>query len=133
MYLSRLCFSLVFLSFCAGCIQSQQPLSNRNSQLTQGNVQLTLKVGKTTKSVVLNKFGAPNVITRDGSGKEVWTYQRSAQISQSSTQSAYWTIILAGQSGRGSGFETSSRMITLIIKFDSRDVVFDFKSRTSTF
>ena len=115
-----------------GCIPPQ-PVADRNSQLTQGNVQLSVQVGETTKAQVLESFGAPNVTTRDGSGKEVWTYQRSAQVAQSSSKSGYWTILLAGQSGGSSGFETSSRMITLIIKFDANDVVSDFSSRTSNF
>jgi len=128
--LSILFFTAIFLS---GCMNKIQPLSDRNSSLTQGNVQLNVKVGTTTKSDVLENFGSPNITTRDGSGQEVWTYQRSAQVSQSSSESGYWTILIVGEQGRSSGFESSSRMITLIIKFDNNDVVSDFKSRTSNF
>ncbi|MCB4776044.1 MAG: hypothetical protein LGB73_04630 [Sulfurovum sp.] len=116
-----------------GCVSEPKPLTERNSQLTQGNIQMNLVTGKTTKAEVLENFGSPNITTRDGGGREVWTYQRTAQVSQSSSQSGYWTIILAGQSGNASGFESSSRMITLIIKFNSRDIVTDFRSRTSNF
>lgn len=116
-----------------GCATTSQPVTQRNSQLTQGNVQMNLVVGKTTKAEVLESFGAPNITTRDGSGREVWTYQRAAQASQSSSQSGYWTIIFGGQSSNTSGFESSSQMITLIIKFDKNDVVTDFRSRTSNF
>lgn len=94
---------------------------------------MSIKVGATTKAEIIENFGSPNITTRDGSGKEVWTYQRSAQVAQSSAKAGYWTILLAGQSGNSSGFESSSRMITLIIKFDNKDVVVDFKSRTSNF
>ena len=116
-----------------GCVPPPQPLTERNSALTQGNIQMNLVVGQTTKSQVLETFGAPNITTRDGSGREVWTYQRAAQVSQSSSRSGYWTIILAGQSSSASGFESGSRMITLIIKFDNNDMVTDFRSRTSDF
>ena len=109
------------------------PLAEKNSALTQGNIQMNLVVGQTTKAEVLETFGAPNVTTRDGSGREVWTYQRAAQVAQSSSRSGYWTVILAGQGSSASGFETGSRMITLIIKFDGNDVVTDFRSRTSDF
>ena len=119
--------------FLAACASNPQPLTDRNSQLTQGNVQLSIQVGTTTKVEVLESFGSPNITTRDGSGKEVWTYQRSAQVAQSSSQTGYWTVLLAGREGSSSGFESSSRMITLIIKFDSKDVVADFSSRTSNF
>jgi len=105
------------------------PVSDKNSQLTQGNVQMNLVVGKTNKVEVLENFGSPNITTRDGGGKEVWSYQRAAQASQS--KSGHWTIILVGE--KSSGFESSSSMITLIIKFDENDIVSDFRSRTSNF
>jgi outer membrane protein assembly factor BamE (lipoprotein component of BamABCDE complex) len=130
--------TIILLSFLlgiilVGCVSAPRPLSERNSQLTQGNVQMNLVVGKTTKAEVLENFGSPNITTRDGAGREVWSYQRAAQVAQSSRRSGYWTIILAGQSSNASGFENSSRMITLIIKFDSSDIVTDFRSRTSNF
>lgn len=132
--LGRLFTSVFVLSvLLAGCVPAPVPVTDRNSQLTHGNVQLSIQVGTTTKSQVLETFGAPNITTRDGSGNEVWTYQRSAQVAQSSSQSGYWTILLAGQSVDNSGFGSSSRMITLIIKFDGNDVVSDFNSRTSNF
>ncbi|MCY3728779.1 MAG: hypothetical protein OXF97_07290 [Nitrospira sp.] len=124
---------LIIAMTLGACVDPPQPLTQRNSQLTQGNVQMNLIVGKTTKAQVLEHFGSPNITTRDGAGREVWTYQRAAQVSQSSSQSGYWTIILAGQNSRSSGFESSSSMITLIIKFDEHDVVNDFRSRTSKF
>lgn len=125
--------SLMLGIMLVGCVSPPKPLTDRNSQLTQGNVQMNLVVGKTTKAEVLENFGSPNITTRDGAGREVWSYQRAAQVAQSSSQSGYWTIILAGQSSNTSGFESSSRMITLIIKFDSGDIVTDFRSRTSNF
>ena len=125
-----LALGLIMLS---GCIAPPEPLTKQNSALTQGNIQLNMVVGQTTKAMVLETFGAPNITTRDGAGREVWTYQRAAQVSQSSSAKGYWTLILAGQSSSASGFESSSRMTTFIIKFDADDVVSDFRSRTSTF
>ena len=126
--------SLLAVGMMVGCVSAPpQPVSDRNSQLTQGNVQLNLQVGSTTKADVLESFGAPNITTRDGSGREVWTYQRHAQVTQKSSQSNYWTVIFVGGSEEAAGFESSSSMITLIIKFDAQDLVADFKSRTSSF
>ena len=126
--------SLLAVGMMVGCVSAPpQPVSDRNSQLTQGNVQLNLQVGSTTKADVLESFRAPNITTRDGSGREVWTYQRHAQVTQKSSQSNYWTVIFVGGSEEAAGFESSSRMITLIIKFDAQDLVADFKSRTSSF
>lgn len=126
-----------------GCMAPQsQPVTERDAALTQGNVQMNLQVGLTTKAEVIETFGAPNVTTRDGEGKEVWSYQRAARVSQSSSRTGLWNILLIpGARGAGgalgasssTGFETSSRMITLIIKFDADDVVADFNSRSATF
>ncbi len=127
---------LVLAAFAAlaGCATtSTGPLDQRNSELTQGNVQLNLKVGQTSKAEVLEKFGSPNITTRDGAGQEVWSYQRMATVSQSTSSSSYWTIFLTGQSKSADGFAQSSRTMTLIIKFDSKDIVSDFRSRTSDF
>ena len=110
-----------------------QPLDSGNSQLTQGNVQLNLQTGVTTKAEVLETFGSPNVTTRDGSGREVWSYQRAATATQSTSNANYWTVLLAGGSNKAAGFESTSRMMTLIVKFDSNDVVNDFSSRSSNF
>ena len=129
-------FFPLILAFCimlSACGNNTTPVSDRNSQLTQGNVQLTLVSGKTTKAEVLEKFGAPNVTTRDGQGFETWTYQRAGQINQSSSTQGGIFVFLVGATSDSSGFETSSRMITLIIKFDNNDIVTDFRSRTSDF
>ena len=115
------------------CASVPAPVDQRNSALTQGNVQLNLKVGETTKSQVLDVFGAPNITTRDASGAETWSYQRHATVSQSSSQSGFWTILLAGGGASANGFSQTSRTMTLIIKFDGHDVVSDFRSRTSDF
>ena len=130
--LIKIAFLFIF-AVLSGCMTSTTPLTDKNSELTQGSVQMNLIVGETSKAQVLENFGSPNITTRDASGKEVWTYQRAAQVSQSSSKTGYWNIIIAGQSGSASGFESSSKMITLIIKFDENDIVYDFKSRESTF
>jgi outer membrane protein assembly factor BamE (lipoprotein component of BamABCDE complex) len=118
----------------SGCMTpTTGPVDQRSNTLTQGNVQMNLVVGQTTKSQVLEVFGAPNITTRDGNGQEVWSYQRHATVSQSTSGSNYWTILLAGGSKSASGFQETQRTMTLIIKFDSKDIVSDFRSRASEF
>ena len=109
------------------------PVTTRNSELTHGNVQLKLAVGETTQAEVLDVFGAPNVTTIDGSGQEVWTYQRAATVQQDRSSYNFWTIILAGSDNSATGFERTQRTTTLIIKFDDADTVSDFRSRSSNF
>lgn len=110
--------------------QAQQEEKN---PLTHGNVQMNLKVGETTQLEILETFGAPNITTIDGSGREVWSYYRHATVAQSKTKKGYWTLILVGQSTAKSGFEKSTRSMLLIIKFDEHKIVVDFKSRSSSF
>lgn len=130
----KITFALLAIGTLTACQTAPaQPVDNRNSSLTQGNVQLNLQTGVTTKADVLEDFGAPNVTTRDGTGREVWSYQRAATATQSSSNANYWTILLAGGSNKVSGLETNSRMMTLIVKFDANDVVNDFSSRSSNF
>lgn len=116
-----------------GCSATPAPVTTRNSELTHGNVQMNLRVGATTQTEVLEAFGAPNITSIDGSGQEVWTYQRQATVSQASSSNNYWTVILAGGENRASGFEQTQRTMTLIIKFDENKVVSDFRSRASNF
>ena len=129
----RLFYCILLSLNLASCVAPQAPLTVKNSNLTTGNIQMNLKVGTTTKIEVLEAFGSPNITTRDGSGQEVWSYQRAAQVAQSSSQSGYWTVILAGNSSASASLESSSSMVTLIIKFDEKDIVSDFRSRTSNF
>ena len=100
---------------------------------THGNVQLTLKKGITDQADVLNTFGPPNVATIDSSGNEVWTYQKNATVSKTTKSDGYGTVIILGGSHSTSGFEQSSRTMTLIIKFDESRKVTDFKSMATSF
>jgi hypothetical protein len=100
------------------------PSASGNSGITHGKVQMNVVVGKTTQNDIIENFGSPNITTIDGQGREVWTYQRHATVSRSSN--GYATAILLG--GSTSGFESSMRTMTLIIKFNRNKVVSDFKS-----
>ena len=126
-------FLIAGLIGLSACVSPTTPVDTRNSNLTQGSVQMNIVEGQTTKTEVLEVFGAPNITTRDSSGSEVWTYQRAGQASQASSGSGGWNVLFAGQSYANSGFSSNSRMMTLIIKFSKRDIVSDFSSRTSNF
>lgn len=113
--------------------------------LTHGMVQMTLRVGQTTQGQVLESFGAPNITSIDASGQEMWVYDRHATVTSDS--SGGFSIGLGigggGDSVGGGGLlgfgkrksksSSSSRTMMLIIKFDDRKVVSDFKSRSSSF
>lgn len=123
---------LGLLSACAG--QPTQTTDKNN--LTAGQVSLTLKKNTTTQQQVVEAFGSPNLVTQSADGEEVWTYQKHATVANSSSNGFSATIILLGGGRSSSGFEQSSRTITLIIKFreiNGVKTVVDFSSRSSSF
>lgn len=116
----------IFAVTLVGCTAKE---AFRNSGLTHGQVQMSLKRGVTTQTQVVETFGAPNITSLDSKGCEVWTYQRHASKSQGSN--SYATLGLIG--GSADGFEQSSRSMTLIIKFNEHKTVTDFSSQYSSF
>ena len=125
------CIGLFFIVILISCCS--YPVHDMKNPFTHGNVQLSIKKGETTQAEILEKFGPPNVATIDGSGKEVWVYQKNATVSNSSQNNTYWTLILLSGTGVSSGTEQSSRTMTLILKFDKNKRVADFNSMTTSF
>ena len=138
--MKRVLLSLALLCLPAVTIAAEDP-----NTLTHGMVQMTLRVGFTTQADVLENFGAPNVTTIDGDGREVWVYDRFATVS-ATKDSGFSIGILGGGGGSGGGAlgglgfgssksksSTSTRSMTLIIKFGPDRKVADFKSRSSSF
>jgi hypothetical protein len=133
------CVVAVLAVGLSGCVATSGPKLEPPSEvnrLTTGQVQLTLKKNETTQTDVMTTFGAPNLVTLNADGDEVWTYQRHATVTSATSSSAYGTVILFGASSRSAGLEQASRTMTLIIKFkDIQGVkrVSDFQSRSSSF
>ena len=131
-------FCVALAVLLSGCATQRAIESEKmsKSNLTAGQVSLTLKKNSTTQQEVVETFGAPNLVTQNAEGEESWTYQKQATISNASSSSAFATIILAGASSNSSGLEQSSRTMTLIIKFKEINgvkTVTDFSSRYSSF
>ncbi len=125
--------STLWISSCVVRETRVESDSDSANPLTQGNVQLTLRSGVTTKHEVLETFGAPNVTTRDGEGREVWTYQRYGHVIESSRSSSYATILLFGTQSDRDSLQETNRSMTLIITFNGQDIVETFNSRSSSF
>lgn len=132
----------------SGCGEKTMPSNETpaKSNLTSGQVSLTLKKNITTQLEVAEVFGAPNLVTNNADGEEVWVYQKHATVANASSASVAGgfgglglvTILLGGVGGTAStsSSEQSSRTMTLIIKF--KDIqgtkrVVDFSSRYSSF
>lgn len=142
--------ALILVAACsvltfAGVASAKQREADSPNTLTQGMVQMTLRVGVTTQTEVLETFGAPNLSTLDATGQEVWVYDRQATVTSSGSSGFSIGMLLGGAGsgvggGGGLGFGSSKskttqtqRSMTLIIKFGADKRVSDFKSRSSSF
>ena len=150
---AALCLTLIAL----GCVRARSPdlpYSNRQkSNLTPGMVKKYVKVGKATQVDILSVFGAPNIITRDRDGHEVWTYDRQSMAT--AAEVAAWNAggsvgamaggmagealvgggaVLGGNTGKSSSAgQVSSATFTLMISFDESDVVKDYRMQATQF
>lgn len=160
--MSRKRFAAVFMILCtaagmSACIHAQSPAlpqsSAQKSNLTAGMVKKYVKIGKATQADLLAVFGAPNIITRDRNGNEVWTYDRQsiASVSEIAAWNAGGSAAVAGAglagstpvggtaSGGGSAGKSSntgqvsSATFTLMITFGSDDVVRDYRMMATQF
>ncbi len=151
--LSILCISLV----AGGCVRAKSPdlpySNNQKSNLTAGMVKKNIKAGQTLQADILAVFGAPNIITRDWQGHEVWTYDR--QSIASASEIAAWNVGGSGMVGAGglagdavvggavgaggstgkssTAGQVSSATFTLMISFDDNDVVIDYRMQATQF
>ena len=133
MKLKYLILLAAVVSLCGCATQPQQPTQPVQHPYTQGQVSLTLKKGITTQEQVSEAFGAPNIVTQDSDGNQVWIYQKNNVTVHSAGRSGYFTILIAGVGGGSSDYQQSSRTMTLTIHFDKKGIVKDFKSMTTSF
>lgn len=119
--------TILFMTIALFGCATIQPYQKSN--LTPGMAKAKIIKGQTSQNEILDIFGAPNIITKNKSGNEVWTYDK-VSIDTSSSE-GYGTIIIAGIGGGRSS--ASTRTFTLMIEFDDNDIVKDYSYRSSAF
>lgn len=129
---TQVLLSLFCLSLLVGCA-SQKSAQTTQNPYTQGNVTLTLKKGVTTQSQVLETFGAPNIVTQNDDGSEIWIYQKDNVLTTSDSSDSFATLILIGTSHNKNQTEQSARTMTLRITFDKTKHVSAFRSLSTSF
>jgi len=90
-----------------------------------GVVKSEIVKGSTTQDEILKLFGSPNLVSKNKSNREVWSYNK-----MSVEQKAGSTDFFAGQRASQS---SSSKSFDLIITFDENDVVFEYSVISKTF
>lgn len=88
------------------------------SNLTMGVVKSKIIKGTTTQDEVLKLFGSPNLVSKNRSNREVWSYNKMSVENKAGS-----TDFFAGQRASQS---SSSKSFDLIITFDDNDVVMDY-------
>jgi hypothetical protein len=125
----------------------------RASALSYGTVTARVEKNKTTQTDLLEQFGGPNISSVDSDGAEVWVYERSVNQTDVATQSKDYLGAVnmgvsfgyphfgasAGASGSAekrsgqSSTTTSTRTLTVIVKFNADKTVKDYSARATTF
>jgi hypothetical protein len=98
------------------------------SNLTPGMAKKTIVKGQTTQAEVVEVFGPPDLVThRDD--LQIWTDDKITYEIESS--GSYFTVVIAG-TGK-SRASSSSESTMLIIYFDAKDVVRDYRMNVAKF
>ena len=127
-------YLLLLILFCgliclSGCFENQQNTPATASNLTVGEVKRQVVKGTTSQNDVLQLFGAPNMVTKDKDGNEVWSYNKMSY--QTNTSASSGTLILFGASQAMSSSATKS--FDLYITFNSKNVVKDYNMVYSSY
>lgn len=118
-----LCFSM---GSCTSYKYGASEESVQKSNLTVGIVKTKVKKGETNQTEILELFGSPNLITKNRSNNEVWSYNRISTVEKGGyTYFAPWD-------GRASQ-SSSTQSFDLIITFDNNEIVVDYSVISSSF
>jgi len=115
-----------------------------SSAFTLGVVQKELRPGL-SQADVAERLGAPNILTRDGEGREAWVYDKVSSEAEASSGSIG---IAGGGMGVGSTFlgllginaskrsdkaRSSQRTLTVVVRFSAAGTVETFTWHDSRF
>lgn len=133
--ITRALLLAIGLSSCAYGQPSLHEVGNSN--LTPGMVKTEVTKGVTTQAEILEVFGAPNIVTMNADEDEVWNYHRMAFVSTES-ESGILAILWGGSGAAGGGARqaaaaSTTRSFDLILVFDDKDVVKDYKVIAAVF
>lgn len=113
-------------------------------EFTLGLVQREVRVGMSQADLV-TVLGSPNIVTRDGKGREAWVYDRVASEARYSSSGfgaggggAYGgesTLLLGWLGGhkRSEKATTTQRTLTAVVRFDGEGKVESFSFHASRF
>jgi len=136
--------ALLVVLVTAGCSASHHAADVRAAddvdRITVGTVQKEIRIGMSAADVA-SVLGSPNIVTTEEQRQETWIYDKISSDVTYSRSSGTIVGLIFGGSGGGAGAastdtgstSSSQRTLTVIIKFDSNNLVRDFSYHTSRF
>lgn len=150
-WLSALVLVLGFaaVSGCVNAARNTEELhSTREREMTVGIVQREIRRGMSAAEVA-EQLGSPNIVEKDGDGKEVWIYDKiatEASYSHSSGSASAMagaggapgeSLILGGLFGSYSksagAYASTQKTLTVVIRFNAASRVESFTYHSSKF
>ena len=135
---------ILFISFISFNCSPPEPIIievpvEKEEKLTLGTIQSKIKKGM-NQTEVLEVLGSPNIVTKNKSGNEVWTYDKvgssqsstsgvSATYGQAQLNQGFWAFLFGGTTNSAqssSDNNTESKSLTVIITFDGNNTISDF-------
>jgi hypothetical protein len=112
----------------------------RESELTLGTIQRSMKTGMSTTEV-MEAAGSPNLVTRGRNGRESWVYDRFAtetseqgfQVGGGGMGAGGSVLGALGVGGSRKKSSTSQRTLMLVVTFGQDGMVESFAYRSSKF
>lgn len=125
-----LMFTLTLLSSCQ---KSYEPVPTPvERQFTLGVAQREISQGM-SQGDVATVLGSPNIVTKDKCGLETWVYDKIAsEASYKQSSSGICLILIGGSSSQGYA-RTSQKTLTIVIKYNSDQLVESVSYHASQF
>lgn len=148
----RTFFLLSAMGYASGCVDAARNTAELHStnerEMTVGIVQREIHHGMSAGDVA-EELGSPNIVERDGEGRQTWIYDKiatEASYSQSSgsvgglagaggTPGSALILggLFGGYSKSAGAAATTQKTLTVVIKFDRADRVESFSYHSSKF
>jgi hypothetical protein len=134
---------LAAAAVAAGAADKPAP-KEKSTSFTLGLVQKELRPGLSQADVV-ERLGAPNILTRDASGREAWVYDKvSSEVELSSgavgvggfgsgAGSTFWGLLGVTASKRSDKARTAQRTLTVVVRFSAAGAVEGYTWHDSRF
>lgn len=124
----------LLLTGCQSAADQLRALSQSTSDqsLTVAKAQTEIKKGMSGAQVI-ESLGAPNMVSTDENGNEVWVYDKISTVSAVSESAGGAGLILFGAASASGAKVSNQRTLTIIVKFDKNKKVRDFAYQSTSF